>query len=73
MSIVRRPSALEDLVDLADHIALNNIEAAGRFIRAAEEAFHDLDRMLFMGSRVSIETRNLRNQDVAHKKDFGST
>jgi len=50
VSIVRRPSALEDLVDLAAHIALDNIEAAGRFIRAAEEAFHDLDRMPFMGS-----------------------
>ena len=50
MSIVRRPSALEDLVDLADHIALDNIEAAGRFIRAAEEAFRGLERMPLMGS-----------------------
>ena len=50
MSIVRRPSALEDLVDLADHIALDNIEAASRFLKTAEESFRGLERMPLMGS-----------------------
>ena len=60
MSIVRRPSALEDLVDLADHIALDNIEAASRFLKAAEESFRDLERMPLMGS-----AREYRNSEFS--------
>ena len=58
MSIVRRPSALEELVDLADHIALDNIEAASRFLKAAEESFRDLERMPLMGSAREYRNRS---------------
>jgi toxin ParE1/3/4 len=50
MSIFRRDAVLHDLIDLAYHIALDDIDAAYRSLIAAEESFRDLERMPLMGS-----------------------
>ena len=70
MSIVRRPSALQDLVDLADHIALDNIEAASRFLKSAEESFRDLEHMPLMGSAREYRSAEFTGIRMWRVKEF---
>jgi toxin ParE1/3/4 len=62
MSIIRRDAALHDLIDLAFHIALDDVDAAYRSLAAAEESFRDLERMPLMGS--SREFKNSALQGI---------
>lgn len=60
MSILRRDAALHDLIDLAYHIALDDIDAAYRSFAAAEESFRDLERMPLMGSSREFKNSTLQ-------------
>jgi len=70
MSILRRDAALHDLVDLAYHIALDDIDAAYRSLAAAEESFCDLERMPFMGSSREFKNSALQGIRMWRVKDF---
>ena len=59
MSIIRTNEARLDLVDLACYISLDNLEAAYRFLDAAEETFADLERMPLMGSASTVTRSTL--------------
>lgn len=59
MRITRRDAALNDLIDLAYYIALDNVEAAYQLLDAAEESFHDLERMPLMGSTREFQDSTL--------------
>ncbi len=49
---------------------LDNIEAAYRFLRAAEEAFRDLERMPFMGSPREFQDSTLTGIRMWRVKGF---
>jgi toxin ParE1/3/4 len=59
VSIIRRDAALDDLIDLAYYIALDNLEAAYRFLDKVEESFRDLERMPLMGSTREFQDSTL--------------
>jgi toxin ParE1/3/4 len=48
--IVTRPSADQDLDDCFGYIAVDSLESAQRFLKAAETAFDSLSQMPEMGS-----------------------
>ena len=50
-TIVRRPDARQDIIDLASYILQDSIDAAERLITAVEEEFQKLLHMPGMGSR----------------------
>lgn len=50
MTIARRDEVLRDLLDLSIYIAQDSPEAAFRFLHAAEQTFHDLERMPKIGA-----------------------
>ena len=58
MSIVRRDAVLFDLIDLAYYIALDNVEAAYRFLDQVEESFRDLERMVIARNLAPNATGN---------------
>ena len=70
MAITRRDAALQDLIGLADYIALDNVEAAYRFLDAAEETFRDLEGMPFMGSSRDFQNTALEGIRMWRVKDF---
>lgn len=70
MSILRRLSALEDLIDLAEFIASDNIEAASRFLKAAEGSFRDLERMPLMGTPRDYQDSRLGGIRMWRVKGF---
>jgi toxin ParE1/3/4 len=70
MSILRRDAALQDLIDLAYHIALDDIDAAYRSLNAAEESFRDLERMPLMGSSREFKNSALHGIRMWRVKDF---
>ena len=70
MSIFRRDAVLHDLIDLAYHIALDDIDAAYRSLMSAEESFRDLERMPLMGSSCEFKNSALDGIRMWHVKDF---
>ena len=70
MSILRRDAALHDLIDLAYHIALVDIDAAYRSLIAAEESFRDLERMPLMGSSREFKNSALHGIRMWRVRDF---
>ena len=70
MSILRRDAALHDLIDLAYHIALDDVDAAYRSLIAAEESFRDLERMPLMGSSREFKNSALHGIRMWRVKDF---
>ncbi len=70
MSIIRRDAALSDLIDLAYHIALDNVEAAYQFLDRAEETFRDLERMPLMGSTREFQGPTLNGIRMWRVKGF---
>jgi toxin ParE1/3/4 len=70
MAITRRDAALQDLIGLAYYIALDNAEAAYRFLDAAEETFRDLERMPLMGSSRDFQNSALEGIRMWRVKDF---
>lgn len=55
-TITKSPQAREDLLDLANHIAENNLDAALRFLHAAETAFELLSRMPLLGGQCHFRS-----------------
>lgn len=58
--VIKRPPAKRDLLEQASYLAQDKLNAAARFLSAAEEAFRLLARMPAMGSR-----RNFANPRLA--------
>jgi toxin ParE1/3/4 len=55
ITITRTPQAQRDLLELADSIAQDSLDAAERFFDAAEEAFHLLAGMPEMGTLCQFQ------------------
>jgi toxin ParE1/3/4 len=70
MSILRRDAVLHDLIDLAYHIALDDLDAAYRSLAAAEKSFRDLERMPLMGSSREFKNSALQGIRMWRVKDF---
>jgi toxin ParE1/3/4 len=51
-----RPQARRDLADAADYIARDNVDAARRFLEAAEAAFELLAAMPQMGTQCTFRS-----------------
>lgn len=49
MSIARRPKVLEDLIDLAYHLALTDLTISDRFLDACNDTFKRLEKMPRLG------------------------
>ena len=60
LKIIKREDAKQDVIELADYIAHDSLEAAERFIDAAEAAFGFLAAMPDVGSR-----RELRDPELS--------
>jgi toxin ParE1/3/4 len=54
--IQKTPQAAADLIDIASYIAEDNLDAAERFLDAAEEAFTLLASMPSMGRVVTFQS-----------------
>jgi toxin ParE1/3/4 len=54
--IQKTPQAANDLIDIASYIAEDNLDAAERFLDAAEEAFALLASMPSMGRAVIFQS-----------------
>jgi len=54
--IQKTPQAAADLIDIASYIAEDNLDAAERFLDAAEEAFALLASMPSMGRAVNFQS-----------------
>jgi toxin ParE1/3/4 len=55
----KRPIVIRDLIEQATYIAENNLDAAERFLVAAEETFQLLGRMPGMGKRCRFSNPQL--------------
>jgi len=58
--IARRDRAVQDIVELADFIALDSIQAADRFLEATEGAFHLLAENPNAGAQRTFHSATLR-------------
>jgi toxin ParE1/3/4 len=54
--VTRKPEVRRDLVSIADHIAQDSLDAALRFLDAAEESFAFLSRHPEIGHPCQFET-----------------
>ncbi len=70
MKIVRHPDVLEELINLSYRIALDNMEAANRFLDACEEAFEQLARTPLIGVARQFRRPVLRNVRMWRVKGF---
>ena len=59
LKIIRREKAKADVTELADYIAIDNLDAAERFIEAAESAFRFLSETPGAGATREYFTREL--------------
>jgi len=59
--IIKRPAAKRDLVEQADFIAQDNLEAALRFLDAAEKTFAQLARLPRIGKSRKVKSRVFAN------------
>lgn len=55
--IIKRPVAKRDLIEQADFIAQDNLEAALRFLAAAEKTFAQLARLPNIGKSRKVKSR----------------
>jgi toxin ParE1/3/4 len=66
--IIRRPVAKQDLIEQADFIAQDNLDAALRFLDAAEKTFAQLSRFPRIGN-----SRKVKSQVFANIRQFPIT
>lgn len=59
--IIRRPAAKQDLIEQADYIARNNLQAAYRFLDAVEETLALLSRFPEIGKSRNVHSRVFAN------------
>jgi toxin ParE1/3/4 len=55
-TIQRRPQVAFDLIEQADYIARDNLDAALRYLDAAEATFRDLAQQPTLGSRCILDS-----------------
>lgn len=66
LRIIKRARAKQDVIELADTIARDNLEAAERFIDAAEAAFRFLAETPAAGMmKIRIEVIRITRPDIA--------
>jgi toxin ParE1/3/4 len=70
MRIVRHPDVLEELINLAYHIALDDFDAANGFLDACEEAFSQLAKMPQLGAQRTFNHPDLREVRMWPTKGF---
>ena len=66
--IIKRPAAKQDLIEQADFIAQDNIEAALSFLDAAKKTFTQLARLPLIG-----KSRKVKSQVFANVRQFPIT
>jgi toxin ParE1/3/4 len=59
--IIKRPAAKLDLIEQADFIAQDNLEAALRFLDAVEKTFAQLARLPRIGKSRKVKSRVFSN------------
>ena len=59
--IIKRPAAKHDLIEQADFIAQDNLDAALRFLDAAEKTFAQLARLPRIGKSPKVKSRVFAN------------
>jgi plasmid stabilization system protein ParE len=59
--IIKRPAAKQDLIEQADYIAQDNLDAALRFLDAAEKTFAQLARLPRIGKSGKVKSRVFAN------------
>jgi toxin ParE1/3/4 len=59
--ILKRRAAKTDLIEQADFIAQDNLEAALRFLEAAEKTFAQLTRLPLIGRSRKVKSRVFAN------------
>jgi len=59
--LIKRPAAKLDLIEQADYIAQDNLEAALRFLEAAEKTFAQLAKLPRMGNSRKVKSRVFPN------------
>lgn len=70
MKIIRHPDVLEELINLSYRIALDDIEAANRFLDACEEAFEQLARTPLIGAAREFRRPALKDVRMWRVKGF---
>lgn len=68
--ITKTPQARQDLLELAHYIAIDNLDAALRFLEAAEGAFELLARSLEIAARCHFRTPEAAGIHVWSIKGF---
>jgi toxin ParE1/3/4 len=66
--IIKRPAAKRDLIEQADFIAQDNLDAALRFLDAEEQTFAQLARLPRIG-----KSRKVKSQSFANVRQFPIT
>ncbi|MDJ0556433.1 MAG: type II toxin-antitoxin system RelE/ParE family toxin [Microcoleaceae cyanobacterium MO_207.B10] len=57
--IYKRPQVIQDLIELATYISLENLDASEQFLTAAEETFKQLARMPGIGKNCQFTNPQL--------------
>lgn len=70
MIVIRHPAVIDELIDLAYYIALEDPETADRFLIACEEAFGQLARMPYLGSQRAFNKAQLQDMRMWRVKGF---
>lgn len=69
--VVVRPKARVDIAEIADYIAEENLEAAGRFLDELYQAFNALAKLPLMGSARRFRRERLKGLRLWPVPHFG--
>ncbi|MEB3233761.1 MAG: type II toxin-antitoxin system RelE/ParE family toxin [Leptolyngbyaceae bacterium] len=61
VSLIKRPIVIQDLIDHATYISVDNLDAGDRFLYAAEETFQQIAKFPEIGRLSGFSTPALAN------------
>jgi toxin ParE1/3/4 len=70
MNIIRHPSVLEELINLSYYIALDDLDAAHRFLDARDETFGQIAQTPLIGATREFKNPKLRDVRLWFVKGF---